>query len=154
MTRSRDDYWLVATGYLTPSTLSRGTIGGPAAEVKASPSFFDASAYEVQQHFAMSKDGTQVPYFQVAAKDLKHDGGNPDLLSGYGGFEICRTPGYSGTVGRAWLEQRRTRGPAAAASTWWPISAAAASTVRDGTGPRCRPTGTGPTRTSPPWRRT
>ncbi|MGM0931391.1 MAG: prolyl oligopeptidase family serine peptidase [Actinomycetota bacterium] len=105
-----DDYWLVATGYLTPSTLSRGTIGGPAAEVKASPSYFDASAYEVQQHFATSKDGTQVPYFQVAPKDLKHDGGNPVLLSGYGGFEVARTPGYSGTVGRAWLEQRTADG--------------------------------------------
>jgi prolyl oligopeptidase len=105
-----DDYWLVSTGYLTPSTLSRGTIGGPAAEVKASPSYFDASGYEVQQHFATSKDGTQVPYFQVAPQDLKHDGGNPVLLSGYGGFEVARTPGYSGTVGRAWLEQRTADG--------------------------------------------
>ena len=105
-----DDYWLVATGYLTPSTLSRGTIGGPALEVKASPSYFDASAYEVQQHFATSKDGTQVPYFQVGPKDLAYDGGNPVLLSGYGGFEVARTPGYSGTVGRAWLEQRSEEG--------------------------------------------
>ena len=32
------------------------------------------------------------------------------LLSGYGGFEIARTPGYSGTVGRAWLEQRTVDG--------------------------------------------
>ena len=105
-----DDYWLVSTGYLTPSTLSRGTIGGPAAEVKASPSYFEPDEYEVQQHFATSKDGTQVPYFQVGPKDLKHDGGNPVLLSGYGGFEIARTPGYSGTVGRAWLEQRTADG--------------------------------------------
>jgi prolyl oligopeptidase len=46
----------------------------------------------------------------VTPKDLKHDGGNPVLLSGYGGFEIARTPGYSGTVGRAWLEQRTADG--------------------------------------------
>ena len=39
-----------------------------------------------------------------------HDGGNPVLLSGYGGFEISRTPGYSGTVGRAWLERRTADG--------------------------------------------
>jgi prolyl oligopeptidase len=53
----------------------------------------------------------------VAPKDLELDGGNPTLLSGYGGFEVSRTPGYSGAVGRAWLERRtgpdasgRTRG--------------------------------------------
>jgi prolyl oligopeptidase len=34
------------------------------------------------------------------------DGQNPTQLSGYGGFEVSRTPAYSGTVGRAWLERR------------------------------------------------
>ncbi|MFD1213841.1 prolyl oligopeptidase family protein [Arthrobacter sp. GCM10027362] len=109
-----DDYWLVATGFLTPSTLSRGTLGpsphGAGTAVKASPSFFDASAYRVEQHFATSKDGTRVPYFQVGPRDLVYDGGNPTLLSGYGGFEISRTPAYSGTVGRTWLERRTADG--------------------------------------------
>jgi len=115
-----DDYWLVATGFLTPSTLSRGSLG-PAADgagaqgtgtaaVKASPSFFDASGYRVEQHFATSADGTRVPYFQVGPKDLVLDGANPTLLSGYGGFEISRTPAYSGTVGRTWLERRTADG--------------------------------------------
>jgi len=79
--------------------------------VKASPSFFADSEYEVQQHFAVSEDGARVPYFQVSARNLPLDGQNPTQLSGYGGFEISRTPAYSGTVGRAWLE-RRTSGPA------------------------------------------
>ena len=34
------------------------------------------------------------------------DGQNPTQLSGYGGFEVSRTPAYSGAVGRAWLERR------------------------------------------------
>jgi prolyl oligopeptidase len=127
-----DDFWLVATGFTTPSTLMRGTLertsGGAAgsagfdnagfdnagmarvvsshAVVKASPSFFEDSRYEVQQHFAVSADGTRVPYFQVASRDLVLDGQNPTQLSGYGGFEVSRTPAYSGTVGRAWLERR------------------------------------------------
>ena len=106
-----DDYWLVATGFLTPSTLSRGTVAGvPATAVKSSPSFFDASGHTVEQHFAVSKDGTKIPYFQVGPKDLTYDGGNPTLLSGYGGFEVSRTPAYSGTVGRAWLQQRTAEG--------------------------------------------
>ncbi|MCD4853530.1 prolyl oligopeptidase family serine peptidase [Arthrobacter sp. AK01] len=123
-----NDFWLVATGFTTPTTLTRGTLtrgadgqsdGGQSggvvsqhAEVKRSPSFFNEAEYEVQQHFAVSEDGTKVPYFQVASKDLVLDGQNPTQLSGYGGFEISRTPAYSGSIGRAWLE-RRTVGASA-----------------------------------------
>ena len=109
-----NDFWLVATGFTTPSTLTRGTLrrtarGGVDSThevIRSSPSFFNEDAYEVQQHFAVSKDGTRVPYFQVASRDLVLDGQNPTQLSGYGGFEISRTPAYSGAVGRAWLERR------------------------------------------------
>ncbi|MFK0039988.1 prolyl oligopeptidase family protein [Paenarthrobacter sp. NPDC090517] len=105
-----NDFWLVATGFTTPTTLTRGTLVAGAAsrhaEVKRSPSFFNESDYEVQQHFAVSDDETKVPYFQVASKDLVLDGQNPTQLSGYGGFEVSRTPAYSGTIGRAWLERR------------------------------------------------
>lgn len=117
-----NDFWLVATGFTTPTTLTRGSLvrtepgggsGTPGVashhrEVKRSPSFFDEDQYEVQQHFAVSADGTKVPYFQVASKDLVLDGQNPTQLSGYGGFEISRTPAYSGSIGRAWLERRTT----------------------------------------------
>lgn len=111
-----NDYWLVATGFTTPTTLTRGSLGAGSdgrrhEEVKRSPSFFNEAGYEVQQHFAVSADGTRVPYFQVASKDLVLDGQNPTQLSGYGGFEVSRTPAYSGTIGRAWLE-RRTAGDA------------------------------------------
>ncbi|CAA9274837.1 MAG: Prolyl endopeptidase [uncultured Arthrobacter sp.] len=107
-----DDYWLVSTGFLTPSTLSRGTIGSGHRPVKATPSFFNEDAYAVEQHFALSADGTKVPYFQVAAKDLVLDGANPTLLSGYGGFEHALTPAYSGVIGRGWLERRTPEGRA------------------------------------------
>ncbi|WP_104087244.1 prolyl oligopeptidase family protein [Arthrobacter sp. GMC3] len=105
-----NDYWLLATGFLTPATLYRGTLtsdgGAPAELVREAPSFFNEGDYAVEQHFATSLDGTRVPYFQVGPKDLVLDGGNPTLLSGYGGFEVSRTPAYSGTVGRTWLERR------------------------------------------------
>ncbi|MBP2412108.1 prolyl oligopeptidase [Arthrobacter stackebrandtii] len=106
-----NDYWLIATGFLTPSTVlrgsldARGTGGDAAALVREAPSFFTAENYSVEQHFATSADGTRVPYFQVGPKDLKLDGGNPTLLGGYGGFEVSRTPSYSGSVGRTWLER-------------------------------------------------
>ncbi|MPY11634.1 prolyl oligopeptidase family serine peptidase [Arthrobacter bussei] len=105
-----DDYWLIATGFLTPSTLYRGTIGGGHSVVKASPSSFDEDLFTVEQHFAVSSDGTRVPYFQIATHGLRLDGNNPTLLSGYGGFEHSMTPAYSGVIGRGWLERTTPEG--------------------------------------------
>jgi prolyl oligopeptidase len=101
-----DEYWLDVTGFLAPSSLQHGVLGGATAEtIKQAPAFFDAAKFTVSQHFVQSKDGTRVPYFQVSPKGMKSDGNNPTLLYGYGGFEISLLPGYSGTVGRSWLER-------------------------------------------------
>jgi prolyl oligopeptidase len=63
----------------------------------------DATAYETKQVWFNSKDGTRVPMFVVYKKDLKLDGNNPALLTGYGGFDISSTPTFS--EGRLpWLE--------------------------------------------------
>ncbi|MFC3298240.1 S9 family peptidase [Arthrobacter agilis] len=110
--RAGNDYWLIATGFLTPSTLYRGTIGGEHTSIKSSPSYFDEGRFDVEQHFAVSADGTRIPYFQIAAKSLELDGGNPALLSGYGGFEHSMTPAYSGVIGRGWLERTTADGRA------------------------------------------
>jgi prolyl oligopeptidase len=101
-----DDYFLTFTDFLTPSSLYLATIGEPKKELlKQLPAFFDAAGLEVSQHEAISKDGTKVPYFQVAKKDLKLDSSNPTLLYGYGGFEISMVPSYAAGVGSAWLER-------------------------------------------------
>ncbi len=99
-----DAYFLTVTGYLEPTTLYYGTLGsGNAKPIKHAPSFFDASKDDVHRYFATSKDGTRVPYFVIAPKDIKFDGSNATLLYGYGGFEVSLQPYYSGSVGRAWL---------------------------------------------------
>jgi prolyl oligopeptidase len=112
-----DDVWVTTTGYLTPTTLSLATVAGPdaaptaPAPLKAAPAVFDATGMVAEQHFATSADGTRVPYFVVGREDLVRPadpstpGAAPTLLYGYGGFEIPLLPGYSGTVGRAWLER-------------------------------------------------
>jgi prolyl oligopeptidase len=101
-----DDYFMTVDGYLTPPTLSYGTLGkGPPEKIKQSPSFFNTDGLTVTQHEATSKDGTKIPYFQVSRENLKLDGTNPTLLTGYGGFQLSRLPGYSGGVGAAWLEK-------------------------------------------------
>lgn len=119
-----NDYWLVSTGFLAPSTLSYGTLGtdsaaeigadstgSTAAEVvKTAPALFPAEGLSVEQHFATSADGTKIPYFQIGSDDLELDGNNPTLLDGYGGFEVSRTPGYSPVVGIGWLSRRTGAG--------------------------------------------
>ena len=64
---------------------------------------FDPEAYEVQQVFYPSKDGTRIPLFLTSKKGLKRDGRNPVLLYGYGGFNIAMTPTF-GVSRVAWLE--------------------------------------------------
>lgn len=100
-----DDYFMDITNFLAPPSLAMGQINGQPEKLKEMPAFFDASGLEVSQHFAVSKDGTKIPYFQVSPKGLKLDGSHPTLLNGYGGFEISEVPYYSGTVGQAWLSQ-------------------------------------------------
>ena len=100
-----DQYFLTTTDFLTPSSLYLGTIGKDERQrLKSLPSFFNTEGLEISQHEATSKDGTKVPYFQVARKGLVLDGNNPTLLYGYGGFEIPMLPSYNAGVGSAWLE--------------------------------------------------
>ncbi|MDQ2881040.1 MAG: prolyl oligopeptidase family serine peptidase [Actinomycetota bacterium] len=102
-----DEYLLGVDGFLTPSTLAIGTIAaagaGPSEILKREPSFFDGAGLAVHQHFAVSDDGTEIPYFVVAPDSAVPPGGRPTLLYGYGGFEISLQPGYRGGLGRAWL---------------------------------------------------
>jgi prolyl oligopeptidase len=48
--------------------------------------------YQVRQEWFVSKDGTKVPMFVVHRKDIKLNGKNPTILSGYGGFNFSVTP--------------------------------------------------------------
>jgi prolyl oligopeptidase len=97
---------MTASGFLTPATLSLGESGQPEHEqLKTLPAFFEAEGLEVRQFEVTSKDGTRIPYFQVARRELTLDGSNPTLLYGYGGFEIPMLPRYRAEIGAAWLEQ-------------------------------------------------
>jgi prolyl oligopeptidase len=63
----------------------------------------DASTFETHAMFAVSKDGTRVPFFLTAKKGRRLDGRNPTMLYGYGGFSISVLPSYRSDV-PAWLE--------------------------------------------------
>jgi prolyl oligopeptidase len=91
--------------FTTPSSLLYVDVVNNTVEVaKSAPTRFEADNLVVEQLFATSKDGTQVPYFVIRDKDIKYDGNNPTLQYAYGGFQISMTPRYSGTLGKLWLE--------------------------------------------------
>ncbi|MBB3605134.1 prolyl oligopeptidase [Mycolicibacterium sp. BK556] len=101
-----DEIFMDSSDFITPSRLLHGRIGGDLTEIKRAPSFFDAADLEVHQHFATSDDGTAIPYFVVGHRH--NQGPSPTLLGGYGGFEVSRTPGYDGVLGRLWLSRGGT----------------------------------------------
>ncbi len=100
-----DELWVSTADFLTPPQLLLMPPGRTPELIKSAPSFFDASKHEVQQHFAVSKDGTRVPYFLVVPKGRALDGTIPTLMNGYGGFEVSNTPHYSAGIGKGWIEQ-------------------------------------------------
>ncbi|HEU4539015.1 MAG TPA: S9 family peptidase, partial [Polyangiaceae bacterium] len=63
----------------------------------------DPAAYETEQAFYPSKDGTKVSLFVVRRKGAPKDGSTPFLLTGYGGFGFNMTPGF-GEAQYVWLE--------------------------------------------------
>ncbi|PZR36774.1 prolyl oligopeptidase family protein [Caulobacter segnis] len=104
-----DRIFVSVTGYLTPSTFWLADAATLKLEqVKASPARFDASTHVVEQFEATSSDGVKIPYFVVRPKGVKYDGSSPTLLYAYGGFQVPLTPGYSGVMGKLWLERGGT----------------------------------------------
>ncbi|WP_298012368.1 prolyl oligopeptidase family serine peptidase [uncultured Microbacterium sp.] len=96
-----DEVWVRVSGFLTPPTLIITDAASPAARViDAQPAVFEASGLETTQHWAISADGTRVPYFQVGRPGAT----GAVLMNGYGGFEHALTPEYASIVGPAWLE--------------------------------------------------
>ena len=96
--------------YEFTSPLYRNTIfaydpgTGRSAAFEAPPAAADTERYETRRLFAASKDGTRIPFFLTARKDLARDGSNPTLLLGYGGFAVSLRPAYRAQT-IAWLEQ-------------------------------------------------
>ncbi len=101
-----NQYLMTYTDFLTPDSLFLATAGSDKRELlKSRKPMFDAGGMRVEQRFAVSKDGTRVPYFVVWPRGAKADGKNPTLLYGYGGFEVSLNPWYSGGIGRSWYER-------------------------------------------------
>jgi prolyl oligopeptidase len=99
------DIWYSFSSPLMPSTVYRfnpDTSEGAAFEAAAPP--IDVREFETKALFAVSADGTRVPFFLTAKKNLPLTRNHPTMLNGYGGFSISTLPAYRSDV-PAWLER-------------------------------------------------
>ncbi|MEA1617820.1 prolyl oligopeptidase family serine peptidase [Erythrobacter sp. T5W1-R] len=100
-----DQIMYTVSGFLEPTTLYYTDGTTPPAVLKTSPAYFNPEGMDVEQHQAISKDGTKIPYFLVKPKGMVVNGTTPILMTGYGGFQVPRLPAYLGTTGKLWLER-------------------------------------------------
>jgi len=78
--------------FAVPPTVCEVTLHGAVKQWARVESGIDPALYQIDQQWFNSKDGTRVPMFVVSKKGLIRNGRNPTLLSGYGGFNVGRTP--------------------------------------------------------------
>lgn len=105
----QDEFLISFENFLTPTSImisSKNKNKLKFQTIKALPKKFDSEKMAVEQYFAVSKDGTKIPYFVVHQKDMTLNGLNPTVLYGYGGFEISQTPFYASTWGKSWISRR------------------------------------------------
>jgi prolyl oligopeptidase len=91
--------------YAIPPTVYEVTLEGKTTEWARVESGIDAEKYQTEQLWFNSRDGTRVPMFVVSKKGTVKNGRNPTLLSGYGGFNVGRTPFFNRNVMLLLLEQ-------------------------------------------------
>jgi len=104
-------HWNSASGffgfvsYAIPPTVYEVGLNGQTAEWARVDSDIDPARYQTEQIWCRSRDGTRIPMFVVSKKGLAGNGRNPTLLSGYGGFNLGRTPFFNRNVMLLLLEQ-------------------------------------------------
>jgi len=100
----RDEGFYTFSSFAQPATIYRYQVASGKQEVFARLNVpVQSDQIEVKQVWYESKDKTKIPMFLVYKKGLKLDGNNPVFLTGYGGFNLNRTPGFS-SVAAYWAE--------------------------------------------------
>ena len=101
---NKEAFYSFSSFHIPRTTFRYNTESGEQEVWFRSPVEIDSDSIEVKQVWYESKDGAKVPMFLVHKKGLELNGQNPTYLTGYGGFNISRRPGFSSTA-VAWVEQ-------------------------------------------------
>jgi len=102
--RADPEAFYAFTSFNYPSTTFRYDFAEKASRIFKKPTVdFDPGAFEIEQVFYPSRDGTKIPMFLVYKKGLILNGLNPTYLYGYGGFDISLEPAFS-PANIVWME--------------------------------------------------
>jgi prolyl oligopeptidase len=93
------------TSFGSPSAAYTVKADRARAELLASaawPAGLEPAPHVVEQVWYASRDGARISMFLVHRPDLPRDGSAPTVLTGYGGFNVSRTPAYDSAL-QLWL---------------------------------------------------
>ena len=94
--RGQKECFYSFASFTVPGTIYQYDMAQNKSTVYTEPKVkFDLGKYTTEQVFFISKDGMHVPMFLTYRKGLKHNGKNPVLIYGYGGFNISLSPNFS-----------------------------------------------------------
>jgi len=100
----RDEGFYTFSSFAQPATIYRYSVASGKQEVFARINVpVHSDQIEVKQVWYESKDKTKIPMFLVYKKGIKLDGSHPAFLTGYGGFNVSLTPGFS-SLAAFWAE--------------------------------------------------
>lgn len=89
-----DDALISYESLTSPDTIYWVDAKNRLTRIMSAPAFFDAADIAVEQRFATSRDGTKVPYYIMAKRDVLATGNAPTVQYGYGGFLAATRPVY------------------------------------------------------------
>jgi prolyl oligopeptidase len=100
-----ETFVVLSENSVTPPTMSFVRFGERPEVIKQARPRFAAKGIVVTQHEAISVDGARIPYFQIGREDIRLDGSNPVLMTGYGGYQTSSLPQCDARTGNLWLER-------------------------------------------------
>jgi prolyl oligopeptidase len=89
-----DDAMLSFESLTSPLTLYYVSANDAIDQIFTTPAAYDATDVVVEQRFATSRDGTQIPYFVMGRKSVLVRGNAPTVQYAYGGFLAATLPVY------------------------------------------------------------
>lgn len=89
-----DDAMLSFESLTSPLSLYYASGKRKPEKIFEAPTAYDAADVVVDQRFAISSDGTKIPYFVMAKRDVLEKGGAPTVQYAYGGFLSATLPIY------------------------------------------------------------